>query len=449
MATSTVSDMAHLEQNGITNFIMNNRQVELLRRMSQWIWQKTVMRKRYHDDSSLPPNLCAVFYTFIPADVPNENYCTIKIMEPVLPLDQVITGDCIEVLQSLPPASVDLVFADPPYNLQLQNQLRRPNNSLVDAVDEEWDKFSDFAAYDAFTRSWLTACRRVLKRSGALWVIGSYHNIFRVGAILQDLGYWVLNDIVWIKTNPMPNFRGVRFTNAHETLIWAQKEQGAPYTFHHHSLKALNDDLQMRSDWYLPLCTGKERLRHNGQKVHSTQKPESLLYRILLATTNPGDVILDPFLGAGTTAAAARLLGRHWIGIEKDAGYARLAAERIALVEPAVSHSLDFPASPRNQPRVAVGMLLEAGYLTAGQTLTLGPDGPAASLLADGRLKYNGSVGSIHQIARQISPALANGWDCWYYQDTSSSLSEPINTLRQRYRAQYLTPQEVSHAENL
>jgi len=407
------------------------------------------MRIRDQNDPFFRVIRVRFFFALFRPNTPNENYCTIKIMEPALPLDRVITGDCIEVLQSLPPASVDLVFADPPYNLQLQNQLRRPDNSLVDAVDEEWDKFSDFAAYDAFTHSWLTACRRILKRSGALWVIGSYHNIFRVGAILQDLDFWVLNDIVWIKTNPMPNFRGVRFTNAHETLIWAQKERGAPYTFHHHSLKALNDDLQMRSDWYLPLCTGKERLRHNGQKVHATQKPESLLYRILLATTNPGDVVLDPFLGAGTTAAAARLLGRHWIGIEKDPDYARLAAERIALVEPATTQSLDLPASPRNQPRVAVGMLLEAGYLTAGQTLTLGPDGPAASLLADGRLKYNGSVGSIHQIARQISPAFANGWDCWYYQNPTTRQTEPINTLRQRYRVQYLTHQEVPHAENL
>ncbi|HWQ46781.1 MAG TPA: site-specific DNA-methyltransferase [Longilinea sp.] len=370
-------------------------------------------------------------------------------MDPVLPLDQVINGDCIEVLQSLPSASVDLIFADPPYNLQLQNELRRPDNSLVDAVDEDWDKFTDFSAYDDFTRAWLTACRRVLKRSGALWVIGSYHNIYRVGAILQDLGYWVLNDIVWIKNNPMPNFRGVRFTNAHETLIWAQKERGAPYTFHHHSLKALNDDLQMRSDWYLPICTGKERLRHNGQKVHSTQKPESLLYRILMATTNPGDVVLDPFLGAGTTAAAARLLGRHWIGIEKDTEYATLAARRIAAVQPVPEEHLHLPANPRSQPRIAVGTLLETGLLKAGQTLTLGPQGPGARLLADGRLEYNGVVGSIHQIARQISPQFANGWECWFYQDPSGTAPQPINALRQLYRAQNIPPQEAIHDKEL
>jgi DNA modification methylase len=244
-----------------------------------------------------------------------------------LPLDQIIVSDCIEAMNRLPEQCVDLVFADPPYNLQLRQELYRPNLTRVDAVDDEWDKYESFEAYDQFTTAWLTAARRVLKDTGTLWVIGTYHNIFRIGKILQDLGFWILNDVVWIKVNPMPNFRGVRFTNAHETLIWAQKHKGKPYTFNYADLKALNDDLQMRSDWYIPLCTGKERLRVNGEKAHATQKPEALLTRILLATTKLGDVVLDPFLGTGTTAAVAKRLGRRWIGIERDPQYAVLAEQ--------------------------------------------------------------------------------------------------------------------------
>ncbi len=247
-----------------------------------------------------------------------------------LPLDQVLLGDCVEVLNSLPPESVDLVFADPPYNLQLRQELHRPNLSLVDRVDDAWDQFADFAAYDAFTRAWLAACRRVLKRTGTLWVIGSYHNIYRVGAILQELDYWILNNVAWIKQNPMPNFRGVRFTNAHELLIWAQKQHGAQYTFNHHAMKGLNEGLQMRSDWYLPLCTGRERVRFNGEKAHPTQKPEALLYRVILSSSNPGDVVLDPFFGTGTTGAVARRLNRRWMGVELDPHYVgdRPAARR-------------------------------------------------------------------------------------------------------------------------
>jgi len=259
-------------------------------------------------------------------------------------LDQIIQGDCVQILQELPAKSVDLIFADPPYNLQLRNPLWRPDMTKVDAVDDEWDKFASYEEYDAFTRQWLWACRRVLKDTGTIWVIGTYHNIHRVGSILQDLGYWILNEVIWIKTNPMPNFRGVRFTNAHETLIWAQKVRGARYTFNHNAMKALNDDLQMRSDWYLPICSGSERLRLDGKKVHATQKPEALLYRVILASSKPGDVVLDPFLGSGTTAVVAKKLGRHWIGIERDPTYIEAAQRRIDAVQPFSANAFEFKA---------------------------------------------------------------------------------------------------------
>lgn len=261
--------------------------------------------------------------------------------------DEVLVGDCLDVLPQLPAGCADLIFADPPYNLQLRGDLHRRDGSLVDACDQQWDQFESFAAYDEFTRQWLTACRRVLADSGSLWVIGSYHNIYRVGSILQDLGFWVLNDIVWIKANPMPNFRGVRFTNAHETLLWCKKsEQATGVTFNYQQMKAENDGKQMRSDWYFPLCTGAERLRdEDGQKVHPTQKPLALLERVVRAASQPGDLVLDPFAGTGTTAVAALRHGRHWLAIEQDRGYAevcreRLAAEAAALAEAADPHAV-------------------------------------------------------------------------------------------------------------
>jgi modification methylase len=346
-------------------------------------------------------------------------------------MDEVIQGDCLEILSQLPENSIDLIFADPPYNLQLKQELWRPNHTLVDAVDDEWDRFSSFEEYDAFTRSWLAACRRVLKDNGTIWVIGTYHNIHRVGSILQDLDFWILNEVVWVKTNPMPNFRGVRFTNAHETLIWAQKKRGVPYTFNHHDMKALNDDLQMRSDWYLPLCTGKERLKVNGTKAHSTQKPEALLYRVILSSSNPGDVVLDPFFGSGTTGAVARKLGRHWLGIERDPGYARLAQQRIAEIEPSSQASL---LTSRSKPpaRVPFGTLLQAGLISPGQMLYFGPKGEiSAEVLANGHLRYGEQTGSIHQIGRAIANAPCNGWEAWYYQDGHGRF--PINRLRLQF----------------
>ncbi len=353
-----------------------------------------------------------------------------------LPLDQVLQGDCRELLPQLPAELVDLVFADPPYNLQLRQELRRPNNTRVEGVTDAWDQFPDLAAYDEFTREWLRACRRVLKRSGTLWVIGSYHNIYRVGAILMDLGFWILNDVVWVKTNPMPNFRGVRFTNAHETLLWAQKEKGAPYTFDHHAMKSLNEGLQMRSDWQFPICSGRERLRVEGAKAHSTQKPEALLYRVLLASSSPGQIVLDPFFGTGTTGAAARRLGRHWIGIEREATYVAMARRRLARVPSTALPPAELSSpNPRTQPRIPFGALVEHGLLRPGATLYLGPLGTAsARVLADGSLQAGTRRGSIHQIARALRRTPCNGWEVWYYRDPRTRRREPINRLRERLR---------------
>ncbi|MEO1425084.1 MAG: site-specific DNA-methyltransferase, partial [Pseudomonadota bacterium] len=281
-----------------------------------------------------------------------------------LPLDSIVAGDCIEVLRSLPDGSIDLVFADPPYNLQLKGELHRPDNSKVDAVDDAWDQFSSFAAYDRFSRAWLAEAHRVLKPNGAIWVIGSYHNIFRVGAALQDAGYWILNDVVWRKSNPMPNFRGKRLTNAHETMIWAAKSEASKYTFNYEALKALNEGVQMRSDWVLPICNGGERLKDDdGNKAHPTQKPEALLHRVLVASTKPGDIVLDPFFGTGTTGAVAKRLGRHFIGIEREAAYRTVAEARLAGIRRYDRDALEVTQSKRAEPRVAFGTLVERGML--------------------------------------------------------------------------------------
>ena len=354
-----------------------------------------------------------------------------------LPIGEVLVGDCVRLLATLPEHSVDLIFADPPYNLQLRQELWRPNQTRVDAVSDAWDQFEGFEAYDEFSRAWLLACRRVLKPQGSLWVIGTYHNIFRLGTILQDLGYWILNDIVWIKTNPMPNFRGVRFTNAHETMIWAARSKDAAYTFHHHAMKALNDDLQMRSDWELPICVGKERLRVEGKKAHPTQKPEALLYRVLLASTHPGQVVLDPFFGTGTTGVVARRLQRRWVGIEQDPSYAELARERISAEPepPADPGIFEPPPSGRSQKRIPFGRLLEAGLLRPGQTLYFERDRrKTAQVKADGRLIAGGFTGSIHQAGSQLSGgAPCNGWTRWYFEDDRGELA-PIDLLRQALR---------------
>ncbi|MGX1740851.1 DNA methyltransferase [Bosea sp. NPDC055353] len=353
-----------------------------------------------------------------------------------LPLDQILVGDCVAAMNALPPASVDLIFADPPYNLQLGGDLRRPDDSLVDAVDDDWDKFASFSDYDRFTRDWLAAARRVLKPDGALWVIGSYHNIFRVGATLQDLGFWMLNDIVWRKANPMPNFRGRRFTNAHETLIWAARGENSKYTFHYEALKGGNDDLQMRSDWYLPLCTGDERLKdESGAKVHPTQKPEALLARVLLSASNPGDVILDPFFGTGTTGAVAKALGRHFIGLERDPVYAKAARERIAAVTPLAPEAFSTAPSKRSEPRVPFLSLVEAGLVKPGETVHDEKRRHKAVIRADGTLILGPAVGSIHKVGAlaQGLPA-CNGWTFWHV-ERQGGLTV-LDALRGEIRAQ-------------
>ena len=350
-----------------------------------------------------------------------------------MPLDQILRGDCIAAMKALPAKSVDMIFADPPYNLQLAGELFRPDGSHVDAVDDAWDKFDTFAAYDAFTRAWLAEAHRILKDDGTIWVIGSYHNIFRVGTAVQDLGYWILNDIVWRKANPMPNFRGTRFTNAHETLIWASKGEKAKYTFNYRSMKTLNDELQMRSDWEFPICGGQERLKKNGTKVHPTQKPEALIYRILLACTKPGDVVLDPFFGTGTTGAVAKRLGRRWIGVEREADYIEAAEERIAAALPLDESALATMQSPRAAPKVAFGVLVENGYLKPGAVLTDAKRRWRATVRADGSLLSDcGASGSIHKLGSTVQKAPAcNGWSFWHYEAEDGL--KPIDALRQTY----------------
>ena len=350
---------------------------------------------------------------------------------------RILVGDCVAEMSKLTAGSVDLVFADPPYNLQLQGDLKRPDDSRVDAVDDDWDKFASFSAYDDFTRAWLLACRRVMKPAGTLWVIGSYHNIFRVGTILQDLGFWILNDVVWRKTNPMPNFRGRRFTNAHETLIWATRDAGAKgYTFNYEALKAGNDGVQMRSDWTLPLCTGEERLKgRDGKKLHPTQKPESLLARVILSSSRPDDLVLDPFSGTGTTGAVARRLGRRFIGVERDADYAKAAQKRIAAVEPLPEATLAPFMTAREAPRVAFATLVERGLVKPGNHLVDGKRRHKALVRADGAICIGGNVGSIHRIGAMAQGLDAcNGWTFWHV-ETDKGLTS-IDSFRSQVRAE-------------
>ncbi|MBO6719025.1 MAG: site-specific DNA-methyltransferase [Rhizobiaceae bacterium] len=368
----------------------------------------------------------------------------VRLLDDLLPsseksdwIDTILKGDCVAALEKLPEHSVDTIFADPPYNLQLNGDLHRPDQSKVAAVDDHWDRFDDFAAYDAFTRAWLLACRRVLKPTGTIWVIGSYHNIFRVGAAMQDLGFWILNDVVWRKTNPMPNFRGRRFQNAHETMIWASRDSNAKgYTFNYEAMKAANDDVQMRSDWLFPICTGGERLKdENGDKVHPTQKPEALLARVMLSSTQPGDVVLDPFFGSGTTGAVARRLGRHFVGIEREQAYIDAARARIAAVEPLGEGELRVIPGKRAEPRVAFVSLLESGLIKSGTTLYDTRRRWAAQVRADGTLFFDGQAASIHRMGAKVQGLDAcNGWTFWHYEDGAKLT--PIDELRRVARQQ-------------
>jgi modification methylase len=352
-----------------------------------------------------------------------------------LPFDEILMGDCIAEMARLPDKSVDMIFADPPYNLQLGGDLFRPEGSRVDAVDDEWDKFDSLAAYDNFTREWLAEARRILKDNGTIWVIGSYHNIFRVGSLLQDAEFWILNDVIWRKANPMPNFRGTRFTNAHETLIWCAKDEKARYTFNYRAMKALNDDLQMRSDWVLPICSGQERVKDDeGIKAHPTQKPEALLYRILLACTKPGDIVLDPFFGTGTTGAVARRLGRRWIGIEREPSYVKVARERIASTLPLDESAMQVAPDKRSAPRVAFGLLVEYGMVTPGTVLTDSKRRWQAKVCADGSIACEAHAGSIHKVGAALQGAPScNGWSFWHVEEAGAL--QPIDALRQRHLA--------------
>jgi len=351
-------------------------------------------------------------------------------------VNRIVVGDCLEELALLTGESADLVFADPPYNLQLERDLLRPNNTVVDGVDDAWDKFASFAEYDRFCRAWLAECRRILKPNGAIWLIGSYHNIFRLGAALQDLGFWIQNDIVWRKTNPMPNFRGRRFTNAHETLIWAGRDRKSRVTFNYEAMKALNDDLQMRSDWLFPICAGPERLKDAaGRKAHPTQKPEALLHRVLLASSNPGDLVLDPFFGTGTTGAAARRLGRRWLGIERDPGYAAAAQARIDKVRPLPPSSLEVVRGKRAEPRVPFGIIVELGILEPGRELTDEDGRIRAEVRADGTLAVAGRQGSIHRLGAELQGKTAcNGWTFWHFE--AEGRRRPIDALREQAKRQ-------------
>jgi site-specific DNA-methyltransferase (adenine-specific)/modification methylase len=356
-----------------------------------------------------------------------------------LPLNEIIQGNCIEVLKTMPAKSVNLIFADPPYNLQLQNELLRPNQTVVDGVDDEWDQFADFSAYDRFTEQWLAECRRVLKDDGSIWVIGSYHNIFRVGKIMMDLGYWVLNDVIWHKTNPMPNFRGTRFQNATETMIWAKKSSDQKkYTFNYQAMKNFNDDKQMQNVWHIPLCTGPERIKVNGKKAHSTQKPEALLYRVILASSNPGDVVLDPFFGSGTTGAVARKLQRNYIGIEISPEYVEIARERIATIPQTLFSDVELVTkSKRDAPRISFGQLIESQYIAVGQKVFSKDRKVTATVKADSQLVWQDHSGSIHRIAAlaQNRPAF-NGWEYWYCEDSDGKLVS-IDELRDKYRREH------------
>jgi modification methylase len=350
-----------------------------------------------------------------------------------LPHDTILQGDCIAEMARLPDRSVDMIFADPPYNLQLGGDLFRPEGSRVDAVTDDWDKFESLTTYDNFTREWLEQARRILKDDGTIWVIGSYHNIYRVGSLLQDADFWILNDIVWRKTNPMPNFRGTRFTNAHETLIWCAKDEKARYTFNYRAMKALNDDLQMRSDWLLPICAGAERVKgEDGSKAHPTQKPEALLYRILLACTKPGGVVLDPFFGTGTTGAVARRLGRHWIGIERETSYVKVAHERIDSTLPLDESAMKTVLDKREQPRVAFGVLVESGLVPPGTALSDAKRRWIATVRADGSVACESHSGSIHKVGAALQGAPScNGWTFWHVE--AGGNLQPIDAVRQQH----------------
>lgn len=358
-------------------------------------------------------------------------------------INNIYQGDCVELLKKLPDNSVDLIFADPPYNLQLGGDLYRPNQTKVDAVNDNWDKFSSMQDYDNFCKDWLKECRRVVKPTGSIWVIGSYHNIFRVGTIMQDVGFWILNDIIWLKTNPMPNFKGTRFNNAHETLIWAGKSKESKYTFHYHSMKSMNDDLQMRSDWLIPICSGEERIKVNGQKAHSTQKPAELLYRVIISSSNVGDVVLDPFFGSGTTGAVAKRLGRNYIGFEREEFYIDVARKRIEKIVPLKQELLEYKVDNK-KPKVPFGSLIEKGFVKIGEEVFSPKKQHSATVNADASISFNNITGSIHKVSAQIlNKESNNGWNFWFVQRDNKLVS--IDKLRSFYEEKFLNKKQGSY----
>ena len=353
--------------------------------------------------------------------------------------NSILHGDSLELLKQIPDKSIDLVFADPPYNLQLKDTLYRPDQTTVEAVTNDWDKFDTYQAYDNFSLLWLKESKRVLRDGGALWVIGSYHNILRLGTSIQNLGYWILNDIIWHKTNPMPNFRGTRFTNAHETLLWCTTTRKAKYTFNYQNLKELNEGKQMRSDWHIPICAGKERLREsNNQRSHPTQKPEALLYRILVSSTNKGDTVLDPFLGSGTTAVMAKKLQRNFIGFEQDKEYIKLAKKRLKQTKVLADEVVTMAKSRKDLPKVPFGELVEQGIIPPGAVLTDKKEKFKATVSIDGSLKIKDISGSIHQVGAKIQGLPScNGWDFWHVKDKSSS--KLLDDIRGDYRSKKIS----------
>lgn len=360
-----------------------------------------------------------------------------------LELNTIHLGDCIELLQQIPDNSVDLIFADPPYNMQLSGELYRPNQTKVDAVDDDWDKFNSKEDYDKFTDLWVKECYRVLKNTGSFWVIGTYHNIFRVGTILQNTGFWILNDIVWVKPNPMPNFKGTRFNNAHETLIWATKSKSSSYTFHYHSLKAMNDDLQMRSDWWIPICQGKERIKVNGVKAHSTQKPAELLFRIILSTSNPNDIVLDPFSGSGTTSAVAKRLGRQYIAFDREEFYVQVAKDRLEKIKPIDEQLLEYKIETK-PPKVPFGSLVETGFIRIGEDLFSKDGKVSAQVQADATIRTNDIIGSIHKVsATLLNKPSNNGWSYWFVKRDNEMVS--IDDLRYAFESKYIKFQINNH----
>ena len=345
--------------------------------------------------------------------------------------NNIINGNTLEELTNVPSKSFDLIFADPPYNLQIGKKLKRPDNSVVNGVNDKWDQFENFELYDSFCKKWLSECKRVLKDNGTIWVIGSYHNIFRIGYHMQNMGYWILNDVIWKKNNPMPNFRGTRFTNAHETLIWASKNKNSKYTFNYQSLKCLNDDLQMRSDWTLPICNGNERIKKNRKKAHSTQKPESLLHRVLLSSTNKNDLVFDPFLGTGTTAVVSKKIGRNYFGIEKEKKYYNIAEQRLEETTKIKDHCLDVIKNNKSKPRIPFGSLIEMGIIKPGMEIFDSKKKVNAKIMVDGSIKHNESEGSIHKVAAKITGTEScNGWTYWHYHLNGALV--PIDNLRQK-----------------